>query len=165
MSKVISMPRSAPTRKCWRTRRCVPALMRGRRGLQFFKLHMDREAFSPDLGDDRPAPRFFWQLRKRQRLVLAVLHRTSHGSRPRAKASLCTARKSLLLNGRRFPTLAVHHSGSIGFVWDPNERGSQQLTPRRRRWPTKTPFLVSSRQSSNQIYEFRLGTQTTRATR
>jgi len=42
---------------------------------------MDREAFASDLGDDRRLGFFFWRYRKRQHVVLGVVHRTSHASR------------------------------------------------------------------------------------
>ncbi|HEV1285460.1 MAG TPA: ATP-binding cassette domain-containing protein, partial [Bryobacteraceae bacterium] len=39
-----------------------------------------------------------------------------------------------------YPTLAIHHPESIGFVWAPDENGSAQLTPQRRRSPIETPL-------------------------
>jgi hypothetical protein len=103
---------------------------------------MDREAFTSDLGDDRRGPGFlFWRFRKSQHVVLAVLHSTTHASRPKAIASLRTAGKSLLLNGPRFPTLARSSLGIYRF----------RLGPKRTQFPAvdtsttqiakkKTPF-------------------------
>src|ERR1035438_7567930 len=69
-----------------------------RRWRQILNLYMDREAFTSDLGNDRRCPGFFWRLRKRQHVVRAVLHRTTHASRSGAKASLRTSAESRLLS-------------------------------------------------------------------
>jgi hypothetical protein len=54
-----------------------------RRRRQILKLHVDREAFTSDLGDDRlGAGFFFWRFKKQQHVVLAVLHNNSDASRP-----------------------------------------------------------------------------------
>ena len=61
---------------------------RWRRGRQILYLHMDREAFPSNLADDHRGPGFFfWRFRKRQHVVLAVLHNNSHAFHEKAKSS------------------------------------------------------------------------------
>ena len=67
----------------------LPHRHRRCRWRQILRPHMDCEALATDLsGDDRAPGFFFWRSRKRQHVVLAVLHDTSHGSAFGALASL-----------------------------------------------------------------------------
>jgi len=63
----------------------VPLLLhhqRRWRWRQILKLHVDREAITADLRDDRRGPRFSLWFRKRKQVVFAVLHNNTHASRP-----------------------------------------------------------------------------------
>ena len=95
----------------------LPHHDRGGRRWQVLNLHMDREAFASDLGDDCRDPGFLRRFRKWQHVVLAVLHRTSDPSRPWAKASLRTC-----------GDLISRTSNSRHVVW-PNPRDKTSRIP------------------------------------
>src|ERR1700722_5076041 len=108
---------------------------------------MDGEAFAPDLAYDRRGPGGPLGLRKRQPVVLAVLHSTSHASRPYPIASLRTSGNPFCSTDVDFLRIPFMTRKAIGFVWAPNERTAPQLTRQRQQ---KHPFSFRS----GTIYEF-----------
>jgi len=69
-----------------------------RRGRQILNLHVDRESFASDLANDRRGSGFIWRSRKRQHVVLGVLHNHSHASPSPPLASLHNSAESPLLS-------------------------------------------------------------------